>query len=154
MHSSNPSASSSNNAVRFNRVYHTALATADLGAISFIDHTHGHNVSGNMVMANCVRHALGVKTQPGGSGALLTNIFAKALYLDGALLLLPPCAQPCPSLSCPPCPALRCTDGPPCLPLPCPPALRCMMVAVQCQTTQATCECTSTYSGTPARRGW
>jgi hypothetical protein len=50
------------NTIELNTVRNSVLATKDAGAISFIDHTHEHNVSGNRIINNCVRSVLGVDT--------------------------------------------------------------------------------------------
>lgn len=59
---SNGGAGSWNNTIGpGNRVERTGLTTSDFGAISFIDHTESHIVSGNRIIGNCVRDTRGMR---------------------------------------------------------------------------------------------
>ena len=81
---SNLGASSGNIAVEGNRISDTGLLTADFGAISFIDHTDTHNVTGNRVVGNCVQRTRGMRdaTFQNKPGELMFPFWGRGLYLD------------------------------------------------------------------------
>jgi hypothetical protein len=83
---SNQAAGSWNNTVEGNRVSDTGLLTADFGAISCIDHTASHNVTGNRVVvvgnyANKGTHGVG-QCVGHHNGSLLFPFWGRGLYLD------------------------------------------------------------------------
>ena len=77
---SNRNATSHNIVVELNRLHHIGLSTADMGAISFIDHTERHEVSGNVIRDNCVRHVVGLGTTV--NGTVISPHWAHGIYLD------------------------------------------------------------------------
>ena len=77
---SNRNAASHNIVVEQNRLQHIGLSTADMGAISFIDHTALHEVRGNVIRDNCVRHVVGLATT--GNGTVISPHWAHGIYLD------------------------------------------------------------------------
>jgi hypothetical protein len=82
---SNGGAGSWNNTIGpGNRVLRTGLTTSDFGAISLIDHTSTHNVSGNRIIGNCVRDTRGMRDTMwrGIFGQVLTHFWGRSVYLD------------------------------------------------------------------------
>ena len=66
------------NLIALNRVYHTGLATSDLGAISVISWLGGPNVN-TTIEYNCVRDVVGLSTD---DGMIRSPYNARGLYLD------------------------------------------------------------------------
>ena len=70
------------------------MQTADFGAISFIDHTSPPNVSGNIIVGNCVRDTRGMRdgmwcartSHPThswcGFGKVAAAFWGRSVYLD------------------------------------------------------------------------
>ena len=80
----NAEAHSFNNTIALNRIVRTGLRTADFGAISFIDHSTGHNTTGNRIIGNCVRETRGMRDRMwrGEFGQIYSAFWGRALYLD------------------------------------------------------------------------